>query len=304
MDLTYTAIILASLLVGVLANPGVSRKDLLRWLLYEQIWDGKVRPGIDTGEPDNVTLQLLVKNLHSVSEANMQYSLEVFLRMWWQDERLNFTANHTSYNCVELDVNQMRAVWEPDLYFSNELQGATHKITSSNRLMHLFKNGTIVFSIRLSLTLSCLMHLQYYPFDTQACPVSVQSFGHTSRSILLNWLPDKAVVMDKKEIPNFNIWYNLGPDRTNERVNTEVFSTLSVDFVLKRKIGLYFMQVFVPSLLFVVLSWVSFWVDHKAVPARVSLGITCVLAIVTQSSGIHHVLPNVSYPTAIDIWIP
>ncbi|WAQ99279.1 GLRA4-like protein [Mya arenaria] len=94
MDLTYTAIILASLLVGVLANPGVSR-------------------------------------------------------MWWQDERLNFTANHTSYNCVELDVNQMRAVWEPDLYFSNELQGATHKITSSNRLMHLFKNGTIVFSIRL-----------------------------------------------------------------------------------------------------------------------------------------------------------
>ncbi|WAQ99280.1 GLRA2-like protein [Mya arenaria] len=86
-------------------------------------------------------------------------------------------------------------------------------------------------------------------------------------------------------------------------ISAEVFSTLSVDFVLKRKIGLYFMQVFVPSLLFVVLSWVSFWVDHKAVPARVSLGITCVLAIVTQSSGIHHVLPNVSYPTAIDIWM-
>ena len=63
------------------------------------------------------------------------------------------------------------------------------------------------------------------------------------------------------------------------------------------------LQVIIPSILLVVLSWVSFWVDPKAVPARVSLGVTCVLTMTTQSSGIRQTLPPVSYVKAIDVWM-
>jgi hypothetical protein len=81
------------------------------------------------------------------------------------------------------------------------------------------------------------------------------------------------------------------------------FSALKADLVMTRKVGFYFLQVFVPSILLVVLSWVSFWVDPNAVPARVSLGVTCVLTMTTQSSGIRQSLPPVSYVKAIDIWM-
>ena len=72
---------------------------------------------------------------------------------------------------------------------------------------------------------------------------------------------------------------------------------------MKRKIGFYFLQVFIPSIFLVVLSWLSFWVDASAVPARVSLGVTCVLTMTTQSSGIRQTLPPVSYAKAIDVWM-
>lgn len=40
-----------------------------------------------------------------------------------------------------------------------------------------------------------------------------------------------------------------------------------------------------------------------AVPARISLGVLCVLTMTTQSSGIRNSLPRVSYIKAIDVWM-
>ena len=62
-------------------------------------------------------------------------------------------------------------------------------------------------------------------------------------------------------------------------------------------------QMYVPSLLIVVLSWVSFWINIEAAPARTALGITTVLTITTQTSGASSSLPKVSYIKAIDIWM-
>ena len=81
------------------------------------------------------------------------------------------------------------------------------------------------------------------------------------------------------------------------------WAILKVELSMKRKIGFYFLQVFIPSIFLVVLSWLSFWVDASAVPARVSLGVTCVLTMTTQSSGIRQTLPPVSYAKAIDVWM-
>ena len=52
-----------------------------------------------------------------------------------------------------------------------------------------------------------------------------------------------------------------------------------------------------------VLSWVSFWIDINAVPARISLGLLTVLTMTTQSSAISARLPRVSYIKAIDVWM-
>ena len=59
--------------------------------------------------------------------------------------------------------------------------------------------------------------------------------------------------------------------------------------------GYYLIQMYIPSLLIVILSWVSFWINMDAAPARVALGITTVLTMTTQSSGSRTSLPKVSF---------
>ena len=52
----------------------------------------------------------------------------------------------------------------------------------------------------------------------------------------------------------------------------------------------------------VLVSWFSFWLDYKAVPARVALGVTTLLAMSTTMASIQKSLPPVAYTKAVDIW--
>jgi hypothetical protein len=81
------------------------------------------------------------------------------------------------------------------------------------------------------------------------------------------------------------------------------FPCLDIRFVLRRDIGFFLIQVYVPSMLIVILSWVSFWLNIDATPARVSLGLLTVLTMTTASTGANASLPRVSYIKAIDVWM-
>ena len=81
---------------------------------------------------------------------------------------------------------------------------------------------------------------------------------------------------------------------------TDNYSCIGINFHLTRMNGFYFIHMYVPSILIVMLSWISFWLDIEATAARVSLGILTVLAMTTQNkfTGVQHV----SYVTAMNVW--
>lgn len=84
---------------------------------------------------------------------------------------------------------------------------------------------------------------------------------------------------------------------------TGAYPCLEINFVLKRDIGFFLIQFYIPSLLIVILSWVSFWINVEATPARVSLGLLTVLTMTTHGDIASQSLPKVSYVKAIDIWL-
>lgn len=52
------------------------------------------------------------------------------------------------------------------------------------------------------------------------------------------------------------------------------YNRLYIHFTLRRHIFFFLLQTYFPATLMVMLSWVSFWIDRRAVPARVPLGTT------------------------------
>ena len=74
--------------------------------------------------------------------------------MWWLDSRLAFNA---SYSHLELDIKYQDSVWQPDIFFENEKIAHVHAVTSPNKLMHILRNGTVVYSIRY-------VHVDWRPY--------------------------------------------------------------------------------------------------------------------------------------------
>jgi len=81
------------------------------------------------------------------------------------------------------------------------------------------------------------------------------------------------------------------------------YSRLACEFYFVRSLGYYIIQIYVPSSLIVVLSWVSFWLHRDAAPARVALGITTVLTMTTLISSANAALPKISYLKSIDVYL-
>ena len=63
------------------------------------------------------------------------------------------------------------------------------------------------------------------------------------------------------------------------------YSCLVAQFHLKRSISFHLIQNYLPSILIVAVSWVSFWMDIESVPGRISLGVITLLAVSNQASG-------------------
>ncbi|KFM73512.1 Glutamate-gated chloride channel, partial [Stegodyphus mimosarum] len=80
------------------------------------------------------------------------------------------------------------------------------------------------------------------------------------------------------------------------------FSCLHILLVFTRDKNFYFSTVFVPGIILVASSFISFWLDKNVVPARVMIGVTTMLSFCTTTNNFRSSLPVVSNLTAMNLW--
>ncbi|KAG7218653.1 hypothetical protein INR49_019301, partial [Caranx melampygus] len=252
--------------------------------------------------PVNVTCNIFINSFGSIAETTMDYRVNIFLRQQWNDPRLAYSEYPD--DSLDLDPSMLDSIWKPDLFFANEKGANFHEVTTDNKLLRISKNGNVLYSIRITLVLACPMDLKNFPMDVQTCIMQLESFGYTMNDLIFEWDEKGAVqVADGLTLPQFILKEEKDLRYCTKHYNTGKFTCIEARFHLERQMGYYLIQMYIPSLLIVILSWVSFWINMDAAPARVGLGITTVLTMTTQSSGSRASLPKVSYVKAIDIWM-
>lgn len=230
--------------------------------------------------------------------------MQLSLRQEWTDDRLAFgnLTQYKNYGLNSITLTEQERLWKPDLFFRNEKEGHFHKIIMPNVLLRIKGEGQVLYSIRISLVLACPMDLKYYPLDKQNCTIEMASYGYLDEDLKFLWKEDNPVQIAKPlNLPRFTLeTYNTA--YCTSRTNTGAYSCLRIDLIFKREFSYYLIQIYIPCCMLVIVSWVSFWLDPNAIPARVSLGVTTLLTMATQISGINASLPPVSYTKAIDVW--
>ncbi|KAL5013033.1 hypothetical protein ScPMuIL_011584, partial [Solemya velum] len=232
----------------------------------------------------------------------MYYSMDCYFRQRWKDNRLAFNVSLAN---VSLNIKMLERIWSPDTIFLNGGRSYVHMITTPNKFFRINKDGSILYSQRLTIKASCPMQLGNFPLDSQQCPLYIGSFAYSKQDVLYEWRYGNAKAVEihsDMTLPQFDL-VRIPALNGSQLFKGAVHSILTVHFYLRRHMGYFLIQVYVPCCLLVVLSWVSFWINREATSDRIALGTTTVLTMTFLGLDTRSDLPRVSYSTALDVYV-
>ncbi|XP_036406593.1 gamma-aminobutyric acid receptor subunit gamma-1-like [Megalops cyprinoides] len=231
----------------------------------------------------------------------MEYTIDIFFAQTWYDSRLKFNS---TMKLLMPNSNMVGKIWIPDTFFRNSRKSDAHWITTPNRLLRLWSNGRVMYTLRLTINAECYLKLHNFPMDEHSCPLEFSSYGYPKNEILYRWQRRSVEVADQRYWRLYQFAFvGLRNSSDVARTQSGEYVVMSVFFDLSRRMGYFTIQTYIPCSMIVVLSWVSFWINKDAVPARTSLGITTVLTMTTLSTISRKSLPKVSYVTAMDLFV-
>lgn len=121
-----------------------------------------------------VEVNFFVRNIEEINDMKNEWKVQLTFRQSWNDDRLKFNDYNGQLRYINLIDNESQ-IWKPDTFFKNEKESHFHKLLSPNQLIRIYPDGNVLYSTRISLTLTCLMDLKYYPRDKQVCVISLAS---------------------------------------------------------------------------------------------------------------------------------
>ncbi|CEF66566.1 Gamma-aminobutyric acid receptor subunit beta [Strongyloides ratti] len=271
--------------------------------------DKRIRPNYG-GEPTVISVTAHIITISAISEVTMDFSVDLYLRQFWKDTRLAFGKYNTmNINSLTIGIDMVKSIWTPDTFFPNEKKSFFHETTSHNSFLRIDKDGNVLRSIRLTVIANCPMNLHTFPLDVQNCSLEIESYGYSTADIIYRWYDDEpnnpgsALTIDENvHLAHFTVDKHDYIQRTI-RLTTGDYSRLSAFFIFKRNIGFYLIQIYFPSSLIVVISWVSFWLSREANSSRISLGLLTLLSMTTIMTSNNSSLPKVSYVKSLDIFL-
>uniref|UniRef100_A0A671KWA8 GABA(C) receptor n=1 Tax=Sinocyclocheilus anshuiensis TaxID=1608454 RepID=A0A671KWA8_9TELE len=252
--------------------------------------DFTMRPAF-AGPAVPVGVDVQVESLDSISEVDMV--------------RKSVSFPSKTNKSMTFDGRLVKKIWVPDVFFVHSKRSFIHDTTTENIMIRVYPDGHVLYSLRVTVTSACNMDFSRFPLDTQTCTLELESYAYTDEDLMLYWKSgDESLSTDDKlSLSQFLIQKFHTTSRLAFYSSTGWYNRLYINFTLRRHIFFFLLQTYFPATLMVILSWVSFWIDCRAVPARVSLGITTVLTMSTIITGVNASMPRVSYIKAVDIYL-
>ncbi|XP_032587749.1 uncharacterized protein LOC6583656 isoform X12 [Drosophila mojavensis] len=275
-----------------------SDKEILDLLLEKKRYDKRLLPPVNGTLTVNVNVLLL--SLASPDESSLKYEVEFLLNQQWNDPRLQY-GNKSHYDFLNA-LHHHDSIWTPDTYF---IMHGDFKdpIIPMHFALRIFRNGTITYAMRRHLILSCQGSLHIFPFDDPKCSFSMESISYEEAQIKYVWKNDEDTLRKSPSLTTLNAYLiknqTTACDQNSWRGN---YSCLQVEMTFTRDRAYYFTTVFIPGIILVTSSFITFWLEWNAVPARVMIGVTTMLNFFTTSNGFRSTLPVVSNLTAMNVW--
>ncbi|EYC10594.1 hypothetical protein Y032_0054g2449 [Ancylostoma ceylanicum] len=249
-----------------------------------------------------VQIEMHIQDMGSLNEITSDFEIDILFTQLWRDESLSFSHMLACKRNITMEPRLLQRIWTPNTCLINSKRTMIHASPSDNVMIILYENGTVWINHRLSVKSPCNLDLRQFPFDVQSCILILESYSHNAEEVQLRWMEEAVTLMKPIQLPDFDM-VHFETKKENLLYPNGYWDQLQVVFTFKRRYGFYIIQAYVPTYLTIIVSWVSFCMEPKALPARTTVGISSLLALTFQFGNILKNLPRVSYVKAMDVWM-
>lgn len=285
----------------------LSQTQLLERLTHSCRYDRLERPITYTEKgsrlPVDVYVRWYIYFMQNLEAHDLQFKIHALLQFRFLDPRLIFRKVSPKRSQPILGEANLRDIlWMPHIFLANERDSSIMGTNEKDVLTSVSLDGTVIISSRITATLYCWMSLQKFPFDEQHCSTYLESWMYNTSELILHWEQKRPITFNPDvhltEYVLKQIWSNestINADLNDLRHGAFAgnYSSLSFTVQLTREVGFYIMDYFLPSMLIVGASWVSFWLQADQAAPRLMLGTSTMLTFITLASAQGRV--NVGY---------
>ncbi|KAJ1356719.1 Acetylcholine-gated chloride channel subunit acc-2 [Parelaphostrongylus tenuis] len=251
-----------------------------------------------------VTVEIWIQAITSINELTNDFEMDIYITEKWLDPALNFENLSPCKGNLSLNHQVLDRLWTPNSCFINSKIAQIHDSPFRSVFLMLFPNGTVMVNYRVRVKGPCSLELSNFPLDLQTCGLIYASFNYNNQEVRMRWSSVKEPVAPMVPIvlPDFDL-FKITTARKEEPYPAGMWDELHVMIMFERRFIWFFMQAYLPTYLTIFISWVSFALGPRAIPARTMLGVNALLAMIFQFGNIMRNLPRVSYIKAIDVWM-
>jgi len=259
-----------------------------------------------------VNVGIDIKDIPKIADKEFSVTLNAFFVVRWKDERLVIDQEKIDENLgpeddpdawIPVDVSFIKEFWLPDAEILNLKDFETLNVLSKLEGLWLNRNFEIMYAVATRITFICPMTFNSFPLDVQICLFQVGSFNYDNSKMVFvdEFIADQTNI---RSVLDYSVQIEELPDNQKNYVAlTGNYSVAGFVMTLHRKVSHYIITCYLPSGMFVIVSWISFLIPPDVVPGRMTLLITVFLVLVNIFNTITTNIPKAEGLTAIEAWV-
>jgi len=260
--------------------------------------------------PWDYNFRFVIEEISNINDKAQSMVISMYFAVAWEEPRMVINESAVEWRDARTgptdEVNEspetLRYIWYPELEIYGLETFGRQSVLKEMSGVRIMKNKTINYELGVRITISCRMNFDDYPLDAHTCQFQVGSYYDTKDMVTCT----AAFIYDLKR--QRSLQHFLTIEDLPEQFHTVVipsgnYSACGFQVRLQRKQMQYVIQVYLPSCMFVIVSWVSFMVKPEVVPGRMAMLVTLFLVLINIFNSVREQAPISSRLNAVDLYL-
>ena len=234
--------------------------------------------------PWNYNFEFVLNGIREIDDMSQSISLSMYFKIRWFEPRLKINETAKAWTELQLGppgevtVSQqnLRYLWYPELEIYGIEKFRIFNVLKKQSGLRITKERIIIYEVSAEVKIACKMDFDKYPLDNQTCLFQVGSYYGSKETIVCssNWKYDTS---KQKNLDHIVSLKDLPVVHQTISLSSGDYSVCGFSILLSRKKTQVFFQIYMPSFMFVLASWISFIIKPDVVPGRMSMLVVILL---------------------------